>query len=145
MFLIVDLDGTLLRNDYFIERFMLNPREWIRFNLLKSKHILLDNFCPSKKQLMATVNPCVLQEILRFNDLKCVKVVSASPDLFVKYIVSELDLNIEGYGSLEVNLKGIKKLDFIKENNWVPFTYIGDSVVDDVIGRDSSCLNYIKL
>jgi hypothetical protein len=94
---------------------------------------------------MATVNPCVLQEILRFNDLKCVKVVSASPDLFVKYIVSELDLNIEGYGSLEVNLKGIKKLDFIKENNWVPFTYIGDSVVDDVIGRDSSCLNYIKL
>jgi phosphoserine phosphatase len=59
--------------------------------------------------------------------------VSASPDFFVKALLSELQIFDGIYGSEAINLKGVNKLAFIQEKWGNDFHYMGDAKADQPI------------
>jgi phosphoserine phosphatase len=144
---VIDFDGTFLKNDYFKESFykkvienpfyLLNHFLIKRKNLLSLKFELLKDFSP-EYEIELLINPEVKKWILenkhRYSKLI---LVSASPDFFVHKILSQVDCFDEVYGSTEVNLQGLQKLEFIKAKLGTDFDYLGDSKADIPIFRNS--------
>lgn len=140
MICIVDFDRTFLKNDYFMESFciqMLKNPFYIfshflleRGNLLGLKMKLLKDY---KKgyNLRLLINPMV-DNWIQVNRSKYNKVVlvSASPDAFVKELLSPLSIFDAIHGSTDVNLKGIRKVEFIKTHYGDVFDYMGDAGAD---------------
>ncbi len=142
MYLICDFDGTIIKNDFFEEQYfkLLLEQPWLIVHhcfqnngLLRLKHRLLDDYSPEYN----------LDFIFNQNLINWIKensknyhetlLISASPDSFVKRIAEPMAIFDKIYGSLNNNLKGIKKLQFIKESGLFPFSYIGDSSADSPI------------
>lgn len=140
--LVVDLDGTFFKNDFFKEQLMLQilkrpfttllkyfkSNNWVEF-----KTFILQNTSPTKETVNNLINPIVLNYINtnRTNYTKIV-MVSASPDSFVKRAVPS-GIFDELHGSINVNLKSDKKLAFIIQHYGKNFHYIGNSKDDEVI------------
>ena len=116
----------LLKNPFYIAvHFLLE-----KGNLLALKVKLLNNH-KKKYDLHLLINPEV-EKWIRTNRSNYNKIVliSASPDFFVKELLSPLSLFDAIHGSTDCNLKGIRKLDFINNHYGKVFDYLGDSVAD---------------
>ena len=139
MVCIIDLDKTFLVNDFFKESFyrniLGNPFSifWHFFRrgtLLQLKMKLLKDFeinYPIDQLINPIVNEWIINNRLKYDKLV---MISASPDFFVKRIISPLEIFDEIHGSTDVNLKGKKKLKFIQSKFKNEFCYIGDSKDD---------------
>lgn len=146
MYLICDMDGTLLKNDFFEELFfkklLETPFSLIKYlfkkdGLLLLKQDLLNGFQPNYP-----IDFLLNHEVLNFinekkGDYKGIILVTASPDKFANQLFGDLDLFTGIFGSTNINLKGIKKLDFILEKEFTPFTYIGNDSSDKIIYQSS--------
>ena len=147
--LIVDLDGTLLKNDFFAEIFyaklISNPCQIFgqfmsKKTWLEVKREYLSELEPDEK----VIEPLINQKLVNWindnkSDFNSTIIVSASPDDFVKaiyHLIKKIHPNIpieSAYGSSINNLKGLQKLDFIR-NNWGDnYWYIADSKTDKPI------------
>lgn len=137
-YLICDLDGTLLKNDFFIELFVKSvvKRPFgtvgrLLKGLLPLKHFLLDDHNPD---IVNVVNEHVIALLEREKaSFKKLILLSASTDSFVKKVGRQLMIFDECHGSIDINLKGQKKLEYIKQQGWEPFVYIGDAKADNAI------------
>lgn len=137
MICIVDFDGTFMKNDFFKERFfkklLENPIFLIKHFLVKRRSLLelkielLSEFS-IEYDINFLINPLVLNWInenkRKYNQ---VVLVSASPDLFLKNTLRSIKIFDEIHGSVDVNLKGRYKLEFIQKKWGDSFDYIGDS------------------
>lgn len=138
MFLICDLDGTLLKNDFFIELLLRalvhSPLKTVK-HLLKGlvylKHQLLDDY-DADINVVLNKDVTALIENKR-SSFKKVILISASTDVFTKRVADKLGVFDASYGTVDVNLKGERKLDFIKRSGFTPFVYIGDAKADNTI------------
>ena len=137
--LVCDLDGTLVKNDFFAERFLrslvfkpLTTLKYLSKGLVALKHHLLDAYAPNN--ISAVLNKDVV-ELIEKNRSRYTRVVlmSASTDSFVKRVGKEVGIFDECYGTETINLKGKQKLDFIHAQNLIPFVYIGDAKADNII------------
>ena len=147
MVLVVDFDGTYLKNDFFAEQFykklIENPfyllGHWISGgnNLLALKNKLLANVT-LQYPLEQLVNP-VVADFIQANRQSYTKVVlvSASPDEFVKRILAADKTFDVVSGSTDINLKGDKKTAFIRNTFGDDFHYVGDSASDIPIYRSA--------
>lgn len=110
---------------YIISHFFLEKGDLVglKVKLLKNHKKAYD--------LRLLINPMV-EDWIRANRDNYSKVilVSASPDSFVKELITPLSLFDAIHGSTDVNLKGIRKVDFIKHHYGEVFDYIGDAVAD---------------
>jgi phosphoserine phosphatase len=145
MVLIVDFDGTYLKNDFFAEQiykkaienpfFLLRHFLWSRADLLALKLRLLAPL-ELNYPVEQLVNPVVAGFIKDHREqYSQVVIASASPDVFVKRVLQNDPLFTGVYGSTTVNLKGEKKLKFILDTFGDNFHYIGDSSADIPIFR----------
>lgn len=137
MICVVDFDGTLFKNDFFLEVFfkslldrpfyLLNLFFVKNFDLLEIKIALLSNH-QIDYDVNYLINPIVLKWIKdnksRFTNIY---LVSASPDFYIKYILKNQQLFDEIFGSVQINLRGVEKLKYINQKWGSNFTYIGDS------------------
>jgi hypothetical protein len=137
MVCIVDFDGTFVKNDFFKERifkrFLENPIYFVKYFLLKKKSLLelkfelLTDFS-IEYDIDFLINPIVRNWIIdNKNNYNYVILVSATPEFFLKKILKSITIFDEIYGSVDVNLKGKNKLDFIQKKWGENFDYIGDS------------------
>jgi hypothetical protein len=143
MILIVDFDGCYVRNDFFAEQFVRKAIEnpffamshflFRKRTLLETKELLLEDFTinyPIEQLVNSSVHEFIGQNRNRYSR---VVLVSASPEEFVRRILSGTQVFDEIHGSTTVNLKGLEKLSFIKAQFGSNFHYIGNSSDDDVI------------
>ena len=145
MYLICDFDGTLVKNDYFLEKLAMElikapVRTFFKFvfkGVLNTKIELLNSFEPKSLEYVLNKNVIALIEQTKENFDQTL-LISASPDNFIKNVKKKLNLFDAAYGSTSVNLKSKKKLEFIIENNFTPFVYIGDSKDDEILFKYSS-------
>jgi hypothetical protein len=147
--LIVDLDNTLLKNDFFaealIKQLISNPfdlvyqylkhKNWVSF-----KQQILSNTKPTYVEIKHLVNTNVYVWITENkHNFSSIHIVSASPNQFVNYIFEIIKSNfadnpiVDAKGSIQFNLSGIKKFYYILENYGENFWYIGDSKSDNFI------------
>lgn len=143
MICVIDFDGTFFKNDFFKEAFF---RKLIRHpffifqhfflrrgSLLQLKQLLLSELVVDYNPSLL-INPAVLQWIeTNKNKYDKIVVVSASPLFFVQKIVAPLQLFHTIDGSINLNLKGKAKLDFIIQKWGDDFDYMGDSKADEPI------------
>lgn len=142
LYLICDLDGTLLKNDFFSELFIasllkspLKTILSIKKGLVNLKHDMLDQHEPN---IEATLNTDVVALIKNISPhFKKTILLSASTDVFTKKVGSLLGIFDECHGTSTINLKGINKLKYIQDNNFKPFVYIGDSKADNIIFKEA--------
>ena len=143
MICIVDFDGTLFKNDFFLEIFFrtLIERPFYllklffakKFHLLEIKIVLLSGY-QIDYDINFLINPIVTNWIKENkNNFTKIYLVSASPDFFIKSILKNQQVFDEVYGSVQINLKGLEKLRFIQEKWGSDFTYVGDSNDDTPI------------
>jgi len=142
MVCIVDFDKTFLVNDYFKESFykklLENPFYILwhfirRGSILDLKNILLRDLeiqYPIEQLINPIINEWISKNRKNYDKLL---LVSASPDFFVKKIISPLCIFDEIHGSIDINLKGRKKLQFIQNRYENEFCYLGDSKDDYII------------
>lgn len=149
--MVVDLDGTLIKNDLFLERLVYisfsNPLVlfwiWIHSkNYVDFKTRILRKFIIKPSSVI--YNELVLKYIADNRHLYSkVILLSASPHFYVEKIAiwtGQFDLY---YGSSVVNLKGIKKVDFLKALDIEVFDYIGNSKDDlPIYSRARRGLNF---
>ena len=139
--LIVDMDGTLLRNDYFVDTLIAQVmrQPWVLLKnlswdlvLFKERTLATIRFDPDHVRSMA--NEEVLNYIQAHRaSFKAVELVSASPEFFVQMVGDVFGCFDFCAGSKNgVNLKSERKLDYIK-SRYDRFCYIGDSRADEVI------------
>jgi phosphoserine phosphatase len=140
--LVVDFDGTYLKNDFFAEQFykklIENPSYLlyhgvINGNLVKLKHRLLRNVNPTyaaEQLVQPTVAEFLRNRKAQYNSIV---LVTASPEDFVKRILHNDTTFDEIHGTKDVNLKGNNKLQFIRDKFGEEFHYIGDSSADTPI------------
>jgi hypothetical protein len=140
MICIVDFDGTLFKNDFFLEVF---------FKTMVERPFYLFKLCVSKKFKLIDIKIALLSDLkinydVSFlintvvtnwiednkNKFTNIYLVSASPDFFIKSILKNQQIFDDIFGSVEINLKGVEKLKFIQEKWGSNFTYIGDSKDD---------------
>jgi len=149
--LIVDMDGTLLRNDYFKDtlRRLLLARpwtllraaslDWVRF---KERVLGFVDFDAVHVRKMA--NEHVLSFVERCGSaFETVELVSGSPQFFVERVggvFACFDACVGSAGG--VNLVGLRKLEYIRGRHG-RFCYIGDSAADEVIFRAAE--KYVKV
>jgi phosphoserine phosphatase len=150
---VIDFDGTFLKNDYFKELFfkkmlenplfLLNHFLFKRKDLLSLKFELLKDLSP-EYEIDLLINQHV-KTWIKENRKQYTKLVlvSASPDFFVKKILSKITYFDEIHGSADINLKGLQKLHFIQENFGNEFDYLGDSNADVPIFKH--CRNAFKI
>lgn len=144
--LIVDMDGTYLKNDFTLEAFaqQLLSRpcttlwRWVSSSsLVQFKTYLLESVTPDGQVLDGVMNRQVVEWLKANRDrFASVHLVSATPDGFVQRVFDELDSDFifdSITGSKEVNLKGVNKLEYIKDRFGSDFWYMGDSKADEVI------------
>lgn len=146
--LVVDLDGTLIKTDLFFEQ---------TWQLVKSKpHLFFLLVWKSLKSRLEAKTFLVEQtelkpETLPFNALVIeriqehrrngsqVHLVSGSPDSWVKSIARHLALFHGAHGSTDINLKGGRKLSFIREKLGSDgFCYAGNDWADVAIWSDAA-------
>lgn len=146
-YLICDLDGTLLKKDFFVQQLIrsvfTNPKTIIYAakGLVPLKHFILDDLNPD---ISHAINYEVVELIKTISArFKAVLLISASTDAFTKKIASEFSFFDEGHGTTNINLKGVNKLNFIKQKGYEPFVYIGDSNADNVLFKNA--LYYYKI
>ena len=148
--LICDLDGTLLKNDFFFEKLLemliINPLSVFYFlnrSITEIKKGILKNSI-NTNEINALINPNVAI-LLKDNKkkYKSLSLISASPDEFVKKIAKQIEIFDLAIGSDNYNLKGKSKLNYILENNLTPYVYIGDSSADNILFKHS--LFYYKV
>jgi 2-hydroxy-3-keto-5-methylthiopentenyl-1-phosphate phosphatase len=141
-YLICDFDGTFSETDFFksalIDLSIYYPSRIYRsilksqFNWVRFKECILSSYPLEYYKL--TVNP-IINNFITENRCQYDKVilVSASPQIFLDKL-DILKLHFDHvYGSTDINLKGKNKLTFLRDNNFVPFDYIGDSSSDKII------------
>ena len=140
MICIVDFDGTLFKNDFFIElffKYLIDKPLYIlklifnkRFNLLEIKKEVLTNF-DCKYDINFLMNNEVVNWISNNrNRFTHIFLVSASPDIFLKIVLKDQIIFDDIFGSKKINLKGYEKLKFIQQKWNTDFAYIGDSNAD---------------
>ncbi len=158
--LIVDLDGTLLKNDYFAESFIrelisnpfhliykyLKHKNWVRFKqeiLLKTK--------PTNDEIKHLINTYVYNWIIENqSNFSNIHIVSASPNQFVNAIFQIMKSNYpnipltQAHGSIQSNLSGTRKLEYIIEKYGNNFWYIADNKSDIVIFNESKGALLVK-
>lgn len=141
--LVVDFDGCYVRNDFFAEQFVRKALDR-PFFILTHFIVRKRSWLELKKMLLVDVNigypleQLINQTVSEFieknrEQYSSVVLVSASPEEFVRKILSGNNVFDEVYGSTTVNLKSKDKLAFIKEKFGEKFEYIGNSSDDDVI------------
>jgi hypothetical protein len=140
MYLICDFDGTLVKNDYFVEQLsaamIRNPfkiiSQLVSKSTLEVKHIYLDNFNPQSAALLLNEE---VSELVKTEKSKFTKTIllTASTNDFIKKIHPIVPFFDEVYGSTSINLKSSQKLNFIREMKLEPFVYIGDSKDDEIL------------
>jgi hypothetical protein len=151
--LIVDLDGTLLKNDFFAEtlirQVITNPfrliyqyfkhKNWVDF-----KQDILSKTKPTNDEIKHLINTNVYLWITENqNHFSTIHIVSASPNQFVNEIFEIIKSNYssspltEAHGSLQINLSGILKLEYLIEKYGNNFWYIADNKSDIVIFNKS--------
>jgi phosphoserine phosphatase len=150
---VIDFDGTFLKNDYFKELFfkkmLENPLFLLNHFLIKRKDLLSLKF-----ELLKDLSPEYEIDFLINQEVKTwieehrkqytkLVLVSASPDFFIKKILSQVTYFDEIHGSADINLKGRKKLQFIQDNYGSEFDYLGDSNADIPIFKN--CKNAFKI
>ncbi len=142
--LICDLDGTLLKNDFFLEALskmiIENPLKMLKLfttDLKDLKKMLLkDSF--DAVQVDEVLNKEVHDYILTAGpQYHSVHLISASPQEFVQDIGQYLGGFDSIAGSTTSNLKSENKLAYIREKGLEPFVYIGDSKDDKVLFNES--------
>ena len=153
MHLIVDMDGTFLKNDFFQEIFVqqvLNkPLQTLKEIILSKsltqfKNNLLNSQEIETEIIQFMVNSNVENWIDDNRDrFKSINIVTASPEIFARKLLSKYNFtNI--YGSTNINLKSKNKLIFIINKFGEEFCYIGDSVHDEIIFKHSKEAYKIK-
>lgn len=147
-YLICDLDGTLLKNDFFQERLirllLTSPFSLLqaRKGLVHLKHYALEGYTPF---IDATINEEVVNLIKNEGPkFKKTLLISASPDGFVKKVGEQTGIFDECHGTKDINLKAENKLAFIKEKGYEPYVYIGDSKADEVLFKNAAYYYKIK-
>ncbi len=147
MICIVDFDGTFFKNDFFKEQFFKK--------ILENPYFIIEHFIIKRKKLLDLkidllsnlninydysflINPIVLKwiEEKKLNYNKII-LVSASPDIFLKHILKDSAFFNEIHGSVNKNLKGNNKLNYIKNLWGDDFDYLGDSKDDIPIFKSS--------
>ena len=158
--LIVDLDSTLLKNDFFaealIKQLISNPFQLV-YQYLKHK-----NWVNFKQQILSKTKPTIVEikHLINTNvylwitknkdNFSSIHIVSASPNQFVNYIFEIIKSNfpdnpiVDAQGSIHFNLSGIKKLEYLLEKYGDFFWYIGDSKSDYLIFRKSKGALIVK-
>lgn len=135
------MDGTLLRNDFFMESFcasiLTNPLELLT-GLQKKGLVKLKTKLLAKRQINYNIDFLLNQYVIDWltnnrNKYSKAIVVTASPQSFARKILSDSNFIDEIYGSTDINLKAKKKLDFIIKNFGPEFIYIGDSKADNCL------------
>lgn len=137
---VVDFDRTFFKNDYFMEAFckqlLTHPFSIIRHFLFEKKDLLALKIKLLEKHkqsydLGLLINPAVERWIQDNREhYNRVVLISASPDFFVKALLSSYPLFDAVHGSIDHNLKGRRKVDFIYNHYGTAFDYLGDSVAD---------------
>lgn len=147
-YLICDLDGTLLKNDFFQERLirllLTSPFSLLqaRKGLVHLKRYVLDDYTPF---IDATINEQVVALIkASAPQFKKTLLISASPDNFVRKVGEQTGLFDECHGTRDVNLKAGNKLSFIREHGYEPYVYIGDSKADEILFKNAAFYYKIK-
>lgn len=148
--LFVDLDGSLISTDLLYESF------WSYFSrqlfapficvyllatqgLARLKNFLYNNSLISVDKI--PYNNDVIDYISNWIQENTGKVIliSASSHCFVEKIAKHLGLFDEFYGTFDINLKGKEKLKKIRQiADQKEFEYIGNSIDDVIIWKDSS-------
>jgi phosphoserine phosphatase len=151
MYLICDFDGTLVKNDFFEERFfkLLLEKPWLiiwygfqKNGWLRLKHRLLDDYVPEYDSKLIWNHKIIDWIKENHKNYQATLLISASPDSFVKRIVEPMDIFDSVHGSLTINLKGVEKLRFIQKLGIKQFAYIGDSSADQPI-FEAACQRYL--
>lgn len=158
--LIVDLDGTLLKNDYFAESFIrelisnpfqliykyLKNQNWVSF-----KQEILSKTKPTSDEIKHLINMDVYNWIIeKQNNFSNIHIVSASPNQFVNEIFEIIKSNYsnmpltQAHGSIQSNLSGTRKLEYIIRKYGNNFWYIADNNSDIVIFEKSKGALLVK-
>jgi len=144
---VFDLDHTLIKTDLLQEQILIalkkNPLNFFKIiiKMLRGK-LALKTFLTQVAPIDPTTLPyntsvIALARKLK-SDGKTVILISASLDSEVKKIASHLDLFSEAHGTTNINLKGFKKVTFIKERlNNLNWSYVGDSIADLPLWKES--------
>lgn len=150
---VIDFDGTFIKNDYFKELFLKK--------MLENPLFLFNHFCVKRKDLLALkfellkdlspeydIDFLINQQVKKWieehrKQYTKLVLVSASPDFFIKKILSQITYFDEIHGSKDINLKGYQKLQFIQEKYGIDFDYVGDSNADIPIFMN--CKNAFKI
>ena len=140
---IVDMDGTLLRNDFFVEsvaiQLLRNPFKVFQILLNKNGLLQLKFSLLKKREINYPLDNLLNASVVSFlkdkrAEYSKIHVVTASPEEFAKQLLAPYNSFIdEVTGSVNSNLKGAKKLAFIKSTYSQPFDYLGDSKADNII------------
>ena len=147
MICVIDFDGTFFKNDFFLEilyKTILNrPVYFIKllfntsFKIIKIKKELLKSHNINYK-VDFLINNVILNWIYE-NKYRYTNIflVSATPNIFLQKVLKNQITFDEIYGSEEINLVGVYKLNFIL-NKWGPnFAYVGNSNDDIPIFKSS--------
>lgn len=158
--LVLDMDGTFLKNDFFSEalflnilnkpffilRLLLKCKNWTRF-----KASLLEKYNIDNTTLEFLINKHLVEWVLlNKHHFSSIHIVSASPDNFVETIFNHLksqckiDYINSWHGSTDKNLSGLNKLDYIHRNLNSRYWYIGDSDSDFKIFQEAEGAIQIK-
>ena len=140
--LCVDLDGTLTGTDLFVEAYlrllMAKPlKALLALTRLSAGRAVLKEYLAAHVSTRPELLPYreeVLEHIRRARgEGRKVVLVTASHQRFAEQVADHLKLFDAVHGtSLERNLKGEAKAQFLREN-YAPFEYIGDSMADTAV------------
>ena len=141
MVLVVDLDGTFIKNDLYIERLIQyffrhtmgffrcwkNSKGYVDF-----KRRVLSVYPINRTSII--INKVVENYILdNRHNYSSIILLSASPAFYVDMVANWTNLFDYSYGSISTNLKGIEKVKFLEKLGFMEFAYIGNSKEDIII------------
>ena len=157
--LVVDMDDSFLKTDLFYELIFKYIKNNL-FNLLKvffflftKNRLFLKNYLANKVSINIDnipVNESVLLWI-QSNRKNYSKIIlcSGSPHILVKKVSEKYKIFDKVFGSTKkVNLNGDAKLNFLLNNGFKNFDYIGDSFKDIALWREAKkkiCVNFTRL
>lgn len=140
--LVVDIDGTLLKTDIFLECFL----RMLRVNFLKIflfpfwllkgrayvKNLLADLYPINFDNL--PVNRALLEWLTeQHSQGRKIYLVSAASDIHVQQVASQFKIFENAWGSKLINLSGFNKLEFIRSQLGNNFCYVANSKIDQSI------------
>ena len=134
--LIVDLDGTFLLNDLFVEVLIKNilTKPFYSLSYLFKSRIELKNLIFKSidlKKISIIENDIVINFIKeRRHFYNKIILFSASPNIYVSFISNKYKIFDDYVGSTTVNLKGSQKVNVLRNMGIHNFDYIGNSKID---------------